>query len=232
MSGPKFPAFNVSVMCMDFLRVGEQLEVLDRRADGLHADIMDGHFARNIAVGPDFVKALSDRSSLPIDAHLMTEHPADWLDVLAEAGASTLSMHAETVARAAFRLLDRVSTLGCRAGIVLNPATPLSAAEHYLDRIDLLTIMTVDVGYAGQPFIEQMLTKVEAAAELKRRHGLRYTIQIDGSCNAATFPRLLDAGAEAFVLGSTGLFNLDPDLERAWAAAESAFAESTGVERR
>ncbi|GEN80635.1 D-allulose 6-phosphate 3-epimerase [Actinotalea fermentans] len=231
MSTPKFPAFSVSVMCMDLLRVGEQLEVLDRHADALHADVMDGHFARNIAMSPDFVKALCDQSALPVEAHLMTEHPGDWLEILAEAGASTLSMHAETVERDAFRLLDRVSGLGCRTGIVLNPATPLTAAQHYLDRVDLLTIMTVDVGYAGQPFIEQMLTKIEAAAAFKREHGLHYQLQIDGSCNAATYARLVDAGAEAFVLGSTGLFNLDADLERAWLAAESAFTASTGVER-
>jgi len=223
------PEFSVSLMCMDLMRAGEQLAVLNERADLYHVDIMDGHFAKNITLSPDFVKAAHDFGALPMDMHLMTEHPGEWIDVLAGNGAAIISVHAETVNRDAFRVLDRVRSLGCRTGVVLNPATPLSEIQHYLERVDLLTIMTVDVGYAGQPFIEEMLPKIEAAAGLKRTEGLAFRLQIDGSCNGRTFERLWNAGAEVFILGTSGLFGLDPDLATAWRMMEQSFSDATSV---
>lgn len=223
------PEFSVSLMCMDLMRAGEQLAVLNDRANQYHVDIMDGHFAKNITLSPDFVKAAYDFGALPMDMHLMTEHPGDWIELLAENGASTISVHAETVNRDAFRQLDRIRSSGCGTGVVLNPATPLSEVQHYLERIDLLTIMTVDVGYAGQPFITEMLRKIEAAAELKRAEGLGFKLQIDGSCNSRTFGSLWDAGAEVFILGSSGLFGLDPDLATAWAIMQRSFSDATSV---
>ena len=223
------PEFSVSLMCMDLLKGGEQLSVLNKRADQYHIDIMDGHFARNIAMSPDFVRACRDYGSLPMDVHLMTVEPNDWIEVLAEAGAATISAHVETINRDAFRVMRKIHSLGCRTGVALNPATALSETRHYLDEVDLLTIMTVDVGYAGQPFIEQMLPKIAEAADLKSREGLEFKLQIDGSCNRDTFARLHDAGAEVFILGSSGLFNLDPDLDVAWDKMEASFAEVTGV---
>lgn len=230
MTSVQRPEFSVSLMCMDLLRAGEQLSVLNRRADRYHIDIMDGHFAKNIAMSPDFVRACRAHGSLPMEMHLMTEQPNDWIDVLVDAGAHTISAHAETINRDAFRVMNKIHAKGCQTGVVLNPATPLSAVRHYLDQVDLLTIMTVDVGYAGQPFIEQMLPKVEEAAELKRRHGMTFALQIDGSCNQATFSRLHSAGAEVYILGSSGLFNLDQDLDIAWQKMQMTFTECTGVE--
>jgi D-allulose-6-phosphate 3-epimerase len=223
------PEFSVSLMCMDLLRAGGQLTVLNRRADAYHVDIMDGHFARNFALSPDFVKAAREFGALPMDMHLMTEHPNDWIDVLAENGATTISVHAETVNRDAFRVLDRIRSHGCRTGVVLNPATPLAEVRSYLGRVDLLTIMTVDVGYAGQPFIPEMLGKIEEAANLKRDEGLSFAVQVDGSCNARTFGRLWDAGTEVFILGTSGLFGLDPDLDVAWDRMAGSFAAATSV---
>lgn len=223
------PQFSVSLMCMDLLRAGEQIAVLNERADFYHVDIMDGHFARNIALSPDFVKAAAAHGAVPMDMHLMTERPNDWIATLAEGGASTISVHAETVNRDAFRVMNTIRSYGCRTGVVLNPATPLTEVQHYLGSVDLLTIMTVDVGYAGQPFIEQMLPKIEAAAEFKRAEGLGFALQIDGSCNARTFKRLADAGAEVYILGSSGLFNLHRDLATAWDLMLESFVGSTAV---
>jgi len=204
--------FAPSLMCMDFLKIEEQISILNDRIDMYHADIMDGHFCKNITLSPDFIKSFAMVAKKPIDCHLMTTDPMDWIDSLAEAGVTYISPHAETINSDAFRVLNYIKSKGCKTGVVLNPATPLSYSEHYLNRIDLLTIMTVDVGFAGQPFIEEMLEKIKEAKCLKEEHGYSYKIQIDGSCNKNTYKRLMEAGAEVLVLGTSGLFGLDNDL--------------------
>lgn len=223
------PEFSVSLMCMDLMRAGEQIKILNGLTDYYHVDIMDGHFAKNIAMSPDFVKAAHAFGSAPLEMHLMTENPNDWIELLAENGASTISAHAETINRDAFRVMRNIKAAGAQTGVVVNPATPLSEIEHYLDLVDLLTIMTVDVGYAGQQFIEQMLPKIEQAAKIKSDRGYEYKIQIDGSVNGKTFKRLSDAGAEVYILGSSGLFNLDEDLEVAWSKMLTEFSDATGL---
>lgn len=220
------PQFAVSLMCMDFLRMREQLETLNRRADLYHVDIMDGHFCKNITLSPDLIRTFARVAALPMDVHFMTTTPSDWLEVCAQAGAKILSPHAETINADAFRTLNLIEKLGCQAGLTLNPATPLDTVRHYVERIDLLTLMTVDVGFAGQPFIEQMLPKIEEAAEWKARNGYRYRIQIDGSCNRRTFKRLMNAGAEVLVVGTSGLFSLDADLNTAYDRMLASFDEA------
>ncbi len=210
------PEFSVSLMCMDFLDIKNQLEILNKRADMYHIDIMDGHFCKNITLSPDFIRAAGRAAKLPMDVHLMTENPNDWLEPVAKAGATYIAPHAETINTDAFRVLARIKELGCKAGVVLNPATPLQAIEHYMSRLDMITIMTVDVGYAGQPFIPEMLDKIAQAKRLREKKGYSYKIQIDGSCNVKTFGRLREAGADVFILGSSGLFGLDADLNTAY----------------
>ena len=207
-----------SLMCMDLANVAGQLAFLDTVAEAYHVDIMDGHFAKNLALSPDFVKTCRNESGLPIDAHVMADEPWSWVEPLALAGATTLSVHAETIERMAFRLFGAIRDVGCSVGVAVNPATPLTALEAYLEEIDVLTIMTVDVGYAGQAFISPMLRKVRSAAQMKAERGLSYTIQVDGACNAETYAPLIAAGAEQLVLGSSGLFGLDDDISRAWRA--------------
>lgn len=227
------PQFAVSLMCMDFLQIKEQMGILNRRSDFYHVDIMDGHFCKNITLSPDFIRTVSRVSELPIDAHLMTEEPNDWLEPVARAGAAYISPHAEAINTDAFRVFHRIRELGCKVGVVLNPATPLSYIQHYLGQLDMLTIMTVDVGYAGQPFIEEMLEKIAEAARLKAENGYRYHIQIDGSCNKETFHKLYRAGAEIFILGSSGLFGLHDHLNTAYDMMLDQFraAVQQGVEK-
>ena len=220
--------FSVSLMCMDFLKIQEQLEILNERADLYHVDIMDGHYCRNITLSPDMVKAFAKVARLPMDCHLMTTNPNDWIEPLAQSGAQIISPHAETINTDAFRTLNRISALGCQCGVALNPATPLSAIRHYIGRLDLLTLMTVDVGFAGQPFIPEMLEKIQEAAQLKAKHGYKYRIQIDGCCNPSTFKRLADAGAEVLILGS-GLFNLDADLNAAYDRMLSQYRQAVSA---
>jgi len=151
-----------------------------------------------------------------MDAHLMVENPADFVDMVKEAGAVYITPHAETINKNAFRLIQRILDLGCKPGVALNPATPLDYIRHYIHLLDKITIMTVDPGFAGQRFIPEMLEKIREAKALKERMGYKYLIEVDGSCNARTFRMLAEAGAEVFVVGTSGLFSLHPDLDRAW----------------
>lgn len=221
------PEFSVSLMCMDFLNIKEQICTLNDRMAMYHADIMDGHFCKNITLSPDLIKTFSKVSTLPIDVHLMTTNPTDWIELCANAGATYISPHAETINTDAFRVMNLIKSVGCKTGVVLNPATPLSYIEHYLNRIDMLTIMTVDVGFAGQPFIEEMLDKIREAVRIREEKGYNFKIQIDGSCNKKTFKRLKEAGADIFVLGTSGLFNLDKNLSMACDKAYEDFADET-----
>ncbi len=221
------PEFSVSLMCMDFLNIKEQMETLNDNMAMYHADIMDGHYCKNITLSPDLIKTFSGAATLPIDVHLMTTNPVDWIELCANSGVTYISPHAETINTDAFRIMNMIKNLGCKTGVVLNPATPLSFVEPYLNRIDLLTIMTVDVGFAGQPFIEEMLDKIKEAVRIREEKGYSYKIQVDGSCNKKTFKRLKEAGTDIFVLGSSGLFNLNKNLSKACEMAYEEFAEET-----
>jgi D-allulose-6-phosphate 3-epimerase len=213
----RFPIqFAVSLMCLDFLRVKEQVEILNTRADYFHVDIMDGHFCKNITLSPDFIRAVKKIAGIPMEAHLMTEHPGDFIEMVYEAGAEIISPHAETINTDAFRTIGKIKSLGAKAGIVLNPATPLEYIKHYAGQLDFITIMTVDAGFAGQPFIDEMLEKIRLCKEWKKNHGYTYKIQVDGSCSRKTFKKLYDAGTEIFVVGNSGLFSLNEDLAMAY----------------
>ncbi|WP_435308252.1 D-allulose 6-phosphate 3-epimerase [Sebaldella termitidis] len=208
--------FSPSLMCMDLLSMKEQVEILNERADFYHVDIMDGHFVKNITLSPFFVSNLKRISKLPIDVHLMTEYPDDYIEELAKSGADYICPHAETINKDAFRIINKIKGFGCKAGIVLNPATPIEWIKYYIHLLDKITVMTVDPGFAGQPFIPEMLDKIKELKELKEKNGYNYLIEVDGSCNERTFDILTEAGAEVLIVGSSGLFNLDSDLPKAW----------------
>ena len=208
--------FSPSLMCMDLLSMKEQVEILNERADFYHVDIMDGHFVKNITLSPFFVSTLKRISKLPIDVHLMTEYPDDYIEELAKSGADYICPHAETINKDAFRIINKIKSFGCKAGIVLNPATPIEWIKYYIHLLDKITVMTVDPGFAGQPFIPEMLDKIKELKELKEKNGYQYLIEVDGSCNERTFDILTEAGAEVLIVGSSGLFNLDSDLPKAW----------------
>lgn len=205
-----------SLMCMNLIEIKEQLAILDERADMLHVDIMDGHYVKNITLSPFFIEQIRPYTSLKIDAHLMVECPADFIDSVARAGADYICPHAETINRDAFRILEQIQSHGKKAGVVLNPATPLDWIRHYLHRLDKITIMTVDPGYAGQPFIPEMLDKIRELKRLKQQHNHSFLIEVDGSCNNGTYSDLLKAGAEVLIVGSSGLFGQHVDLSTAW----------------
>ena len=208
--------FSPSLMCMDLTKFKEQVDILNERADFYHVDIMDGHFVKNITLSPFFVEQLNKITKLPIDVHLMVEFPGDYIDELAKSGATYICPHAETINKGAFRIINKIKSLGCKAGVVLNPSTPVEWIKYYIHLVDKITIMTVDPGFAGQPFIPEMLEKIKELKKIKEENNYSYLIEIDGSCNERTFKRLTSAGAEVLIVGSSGLFNLEEDLVVAW----------------
>ncbi len=210
------PMFNPSLMCMDLLNIKEQIQILNTRADLFHIDIMDGHFVKNITLSPDFCRTIRPICDIPLDCHLMVTTPDDFIEPLARAGAGYICPHAETINADAFRIINKIRANGCKVGIVLNPATPVSYIQYYIHLIDKITVMSVDPGFAGQPFIREMLDKIAELRRLKEEKGCHYLIEVDGSCNANTFKELAEAGAEVFIVGTSGLFGLDPDLKKAW----------------
>ena len=205
-----------SLMCMNLIEIKSQLEVFDSRADFLHIDIMDGHYVKNITLSPFFIEQIRPYTSLKIDVHLMVEEPSNFIDAVAKSGADYICPHVETINRDAFRIINQIRKHNKKVGIVLNPATPVDYIKHYIHLLDKITVMTVDPGYAGQPFIPEMLNKIQELAQLKKEKNYSYLIEVDGSCNKNTYQDLLEAGAEVLIVGSSGLFNLDPELTVAW----------------
>jgi D-allulose-6-phosphate 3-epimerase len=208
--------FSPSLMCMNLVELKNQINVLNKRADFYHVDIMDGHYVKNLTLSPYFIEQIRPITKLPIDAHLMVDEPSNFIDIIAKSGADYISPHAETINKDAFRTINRIRESGCKVGIVINPATPLQEIKHYIHHLDKITFMSVDPGFAGQPFIPEVLDKIREAKKLKEEYGYQYLIEVDGSCNTKTFKVLAEAGTEVFIVGSSGLFSLDTNLEKAW----------------
>ena len=191
-----------SILSADFTRLGEQIaEAESAGADWLHVDVMDGHFVPNLTMGPFVVEACRRATRLPLDVHLMIEHPENLLEAFAKAGASSLIVHVETCPDIR-GTLKKIKSLGCKAGVTLNPETPASEIEPALTLADQVLVMTVHPGYSGQEFMPEVLSKV---VEIRRRldeiHSPAW-LEVDGGITAETISRVREAGADAFVTAS------------------------------
>ena len=196
------PLICPSILASDFSRLGEEVRALDAAgADWIHIDVMDGHFVPNLTMGPDIVKAIRPHTRLPFDVHLMVAPVDNWLEAYRDAGADILSVHPESGAHL-HRTLGRIRQLGAKAGIVFNPATPLSILEEVVELVDLVLIMSVNPGFGGQTFIDSAMAKIERARGILDRAGSAAHLQVDGGVTSANAAACVAAGADALVAGS------------------------------
>ena len=192
-----------SILSADFSVLGEEIAAVEAAgADWIHIDVMDGHFVPNITMGPGVVKSLRKMTVLPFDVHLMIENPEQYIQPFAEAGSDRITVHMEASIHL-HRTVSQIKELGLKAGVSLNPATPLSFVESILTDIDLLLIMTVNPGFGGQQFIKTMLPKIRQARELIDRFAPAVLLEVDGGVTLTNLPAILKAGADVFVAGAS-----------------------------
>ncbi len=191
-----------SILSADFSRLGDEVRaVAAAGADYIHIDVMDGHFVPNITIGPLIVDAVRKVTTLPLDVHLMIENADRYIPDFAKAGADIIVVHAEASVHL-HRTIQLIKSLGKKAGVSLNPATPLSALDYVLDELDLVLLMTVNPGFGGQSFIEACLPKIHALRAMLDRRGCDAELEVDGGVKIDNIDRIAHAGADVFVAGS------------------------------
>ncbi len=191
-----------SILSADFSRLGEEIKSVEEAgADWIHIDVMDGHFVPNITIGPLIVEAVKRSTSLTRDVHLMIENPDAYIADFAKAGSSIITVHAE-VCNHLHRTIHAIKDLNVKAGVVLNPATPLSAIDWILKDVDMVLLMSVNPGFGGQKFIPQSIEKIKDLKKSIEKRGLNTLIQVDGGINIDTIGMVSEAGADVFVAGS------------------------------
>ena len=199
-----------SILAADFARLGEQVRAAgEGGASVIHVDVMDGHFVPNLTLGPPLVKSLRKVTKLPLDCHLMIENPDDFIPAFAEAGADWMSVHQE-VCRHLNRTLHLIKSHDCRAGVVINPATPVETLAEVLDIVDYVLVMSVNPGFGGQKFIPAALHKMRKLAEIRNQRGLNYRIEVDGGVGHDTIADVVRAGGEILVAGNAVFGSGDP----------------------
>ncbi|MBU1902476.1 MAG: ribulose-phosphate 3-epimerase [Proteobacteria bacterium] len=198
-----------SILSADFTRLGEEIKAVEQGgADYIHIDVMDGHFVPNITIGPMIVKAVKRVTELPLDVHLMISHPDAYIQNFAEAGASIITVHAETVDHL-HRTIQLIRDKGVKPSVALNPATPLGVLEYVLDELDMVLLMSVNPGFEAQKFIPGVIPKIKKLREMVSNLGLGLEIEVDGGIDPENIGRVSSAGADVFVAGSAIYYSKD-----------------------
>jgi len=213
-----------SLLSADFAALGDAVRVAqDAGADLIHFDVMDGHFVPNITMGPPVLKSIARIARVPLDVHLMIDDPDRYAEAFADAGAGSIAVHAEAVVHL-HRTIHFVKSLGVKAGVAINPATPVSALEEIAGDVDYVLVMTVNPGFGGQTFIPRSESKVRAVRALLAARGSRAPIAVDGGIDVQTAPRITAAGADILVAGNAVFGASDPAraIHELRAAAEAA----------
>jgi ribulose-phosphate 3-epimerase len=203
-----------SILSADFARLGEQIDEVARAgADYIHVDVMDGHFVPNITIGAPVVASIRPVTSLPLDVHLMIEHPERYISQFVQAGADIITVHVEASPhlQSTIRLIKE---LGTRAGVSLNPATPLVTVEEFLPHVDLVLIMSVNPGFGGQSFIPETLPRIANMRKILDDRGLSAELEVDGGINADNAPDIVEAGANVLVAGNS-IFRAEEGISQA-----------------
>ncbi len=206
--------FCPSLMCVDFSRLPQELALLEAAGAAMfHIDVMDGHFVPNFALGPEDIKAVAKLATIPYDVHLMMSNPDAYIEKFADLGCSIIYVHAEAPTHL-HRTLGNIRKRGVKAGIALNPGTPLSCLEELLDVVDVVLVMSVNPGFAGQPFIDNAIDKSQRLRQLLDKHNSQAKIAIDGAISPQIV-RTLAKDVDMFVLGTAGLFRKNMDYNQA-----------------
>ena len=204
-----------SVVCADLSQLGNQVKLLDQAGvEMFHWDIMDGVFVYNFCLTPDMITACRPFTEKPFDVHMCIADPASFIPEVIKTGSDIISLQYESTPHV-FRAVQEIHKAGRQAGIVISPKTSLAEIEYILGEIQMVTVMTVDVGFAGQSFLYPMLDKIRKLRAMIEERGLDVDIQVDGQINDKTFRDVLEAGANVLVVGTSGLFNVDDDLTAA-----------------
>jgi len=201
-----------SILASDFSCLLSDVKKVEQKADILHFDIMDGHFVPNITFGPGVVRALREKINLPFDVHLMVDNPEKWIKPFAEIGCEFLTVHLEAAVHLD-RLVSSIKGEGIKAGVALNPATSLCNLEYILPRLDLVLLMTVNPGFGAQKFIPEVLPKIKNLRQMAEKRGVQLDIGVDGGINGKTAEKVVKAGANILVMG-TSIFGA-PDPKKA-----------------
>jgi len=195
-----------SILSADFARLGEEIQDVERGgADYIHVDVMDGHFVPNITIGPLIVEAIRPVTKLPLDVHLMIENPDQYIETFAKAGADYITVHVEA-SRHLHRTIQLIKSTGVKAGVVLNPATPVDSLKHIIEDVNMVLLMSVNPGFGGQKFISSVLPKIRQVKELADSFNPELEIEVDGGVNEETAKLCVEAGANVLVAGSA-VFN-------------------------